>query len=108
MFSLTVSSVGIVTGCIAGFRFTVGARYFSLLHSAQTGSGAHPASCPMDTGGSFPGGKAVSGRETDHSFPSSAEVKKAGAIPPLPHTSSRCGAELIMHRGNFTLPYWFM
>jgi hypothetical protein len=25
----------------------------------QTGSRAHPASYPMDTGGSFPGGKAV-------------------------------------------------
>jgi hypothetical protein len=27
-------------------------------------------------------------RESDHSPPSSAEVKKAGAIPPLPHASS--------------------
>jgi hypothetical protein len=26
------------------------------VHSVQTGSGAHPASHPMDTGGSFPGG----------------------------------------------------
>jgi hypothetical protein len=30
---------------------------FSLLHNMQTGSGAHPASYPMDTWGSFPGGK---------------------------------------------------
>jgi hypothetical protein len=30
---------------------------FSLLHVIQTGSGAHPASYPMDTGGSFPGDK---------------------------------------------------
>jgi hypothetical protein len=28
-----------------------------------------------------------SGREADHSPPSSAEVKSVGAIPPLPHTS---------------------
>jgi hypothetical protein len=28
-----------------------------LLHSVQTGSGAHPVSYPMGTGGSFPGGK---------------------------------------------------
>jgi hypothetical protein len=28
------------------------------------------------------------GRESDHSPPSSAEVKKGGAIPPLPHMSS--------------------
>jgi hypothetical protein len=38
----------------------------------QTGSGAHPASYPMGTGGSFPGGKA---RPADHSPPSTAEVK---------------------------------
>jgi hypothetical protein len=27
-------------------------------------------------------------REDDHSFPSTAEVKTGGAIPPLPHMSS--------------------
>jgi hypothetical protein len=26
------------------------------------------------------------GHKADHSFPSGAEVKKFGAIPPLPHT----------------------
>jgi hypothetical protein len=31
-------------------------QYFSLLHSVQTDSGVHPASYPMATGGSFPGG----------------------------------------------------
>jgi hypothetical protein len=31
----------------------------SLLHVVQTGSGAHPASYPMGTGGSFSGGKAA-------------------------------------------------
>jgi hypothetical protein len=41
----------------------------------QTGSGAHPASCPMGTGGPFPGSKARPGRDADHSPPSSAEVK---------------------------------
>jgi hypothetical protein len=33
-------------------------KRFSLLHSVQTGSGAHPASYPMGTAGDFPGGKA--------------------------------------------------
>jgi hypothetical protein len=47
----------------------------SLLHSIQTGSGAHLASYTMGTGGSFPGGKA------NHSPPSTAEVKNGGAIP---------------------------
>jgi hypothetical protein len=40
----------------------------------QTGSGAHPASCPMGTGGPFPGGEARPGRDADHSHLSSAEV----------------------------------
>jgi hypothetical protein len=31
-------------------------------------------------------------READHSPWSSAEVKNGGAIPPLPHMSSWCGA----------------
>jgi hypothetical protein len=34
-------------------------RKFSLHHRVQTGSGAHPASDPMGTRGSFPGGKAA-------------------------------------------------
>jgi hypothetical protein len=41
----------------------------------HTGSEAHPASCPMGTGGPFPGGKARPGSDADHSPPSSAEVK---------------------------------
>jgi hypothetical protein len=45
------------------------------LHVVQTGSGVHPASHPMGTGGSFPGGKAA-GSEADHSPPTSAEVRK--------------------------------
>jgi len=46
-----------------------------ICHRVQTGSGAYPASCPMGSGGSFPGCKAV-GVAADHSLPSSAEVKK--------------------------------
>jgi hypothetical protein len=45
------------------------------LDCVQTGSGTHSASCPVGTGGSFPGGKARPGRDADHSPPSSAEVK---------------------------------
>jgi hypothetical protein len=40
-------------------RFPARAGNFSLYHGVQTGSGAHPASYPMGTRGSFPGGKAV-------------------------------------------------
>jgi hypothetical protein len=41
----------------------------------QTGSGAHPASCTMGTGGPFPGGKVRPWRDTDHSPPASVEVE---------------------------------
>jgi hypothetical protein len=40
-------------------RFPAGAGNFSLPHRDQNGSGAHPASYPMDMRGSFPGGKAA-------------------------------------------------
>jgi hypothetical protein len=41
----------------------------------QTGSGAHPVSCTMGTGGPFPGGKARPGCDADHSPLSSAKDK---------------------------------
>jgi hypothetical protein len=56
-------------------RFQAGANDFSCSLCVQTGSGAHPASYPMVTGGPFPGGKARPGRDADHSPPSSAEVE---------------------------------
>jgi hypothetical protein len=48
---------------------------FFLLHVVKTGSGAHPASYLMDIRGSSPGVERQR-RETDHSPPASAEVKK--------------------------------
>jgi hypothetical protein len=55
------SSVGIALGYGlddrgSRVRFPVGAGNFSHHHRVQNGSGAHPASYPMDTRGSFPGG----------------------------------------------------
>jgi hypothetical protein len=50
-------------------RFPAGAGNFSLHHSVQNGSGAHAASYPVGTRGSFPGGKAAGP-------PPSAEVKE--------------------------------
>jgi hypothetical protein len=47
----------------------------SFLHVVQTGSGVHPASYLMGTGGSSPRVKQL-GREADDSPPTSAEVKK--------------------------------
>jgi hypothetical protein len=42
-----------------GGRVPVGAGNFSSHHRLQTDFGAHPASYPMGTGGSFPGSKAA-------------------------------------------------
>jgi hypothetical protein len=55
----------------AGITQSVGARFFA---HVQTGPGAHPASCTVNTG-SFPGVKRP-GRGADHPPPSSSEVKK--------------------------------
>jgi hypothetical protein len=43
----------------SGVRFPAGAGNFSLNHRVQYGSGAHSASYPVGTRGSFPGGKAA-------------------------------------------------
>jgi hypothetical protein len=56
-------------------RFPAGAGNFSLHHRVQNDSGARPASYPIGTRGSFPGGK-TAGREADHSPPPSTEVKE--------------------------------
>jgi hypothetical protein len=58
------SSVGIALGDGlddrgSRVRFPAGAGNFSLHHRAQNVSEAHPASYPMGTRGSFPGGKAA-------------------------------------------------
>jgi hypothetical protein len=74
------SSVGIALGYglddrSSKVRFLAGAGNFSLHHHVQNGSGAHPASYPMSTRGSFLEIERP-GREADHSPPSSAEVKE--------------------------------
>jgi hypothetical protein len=40
-----------------GAQFPAGTRDSSVLHSSPTSFGAHPFSCPIGTGGYFPGGK---------------------------------------------------
>jgi hypothetical protein len=66
----------------SGFDFR---QDFSLLHNVQAGYGSHIDSYTMGSGGCFPGGKAGQHRhEADSSSPFSAEVKNAGAMPPLP------------------------
>jgi hypothetical protein len=74
------SSVGVALGYgldVRGsrVRFPAGTGNFSLHYRVQNGSGAHQASYPVGKRGSFPGIKR-SGREADHSPPSSVEVKE--------------------------------
>jgi hypothetical protein len=75
-----------------GVQFPTGAikEPFSLLYCFQTGSGAHPASYPMGSGGSFLGGKVARAWTTHlHLFP---KLKMRGDIPPLPQYAfmARC------------------
>jgi hypothetical protein len=62
----------------SGVQFLAGTRDLSSLHSVHTGSGVHPATYTMDTKGTFQRNKQP-GCETDHSPPSSAEVRNGGA-----------------------------
>jgi hypothetical protein len=101
------SSFGIATDHwlddrMIGVRFPVGSGNFSLRHFIQTGSGAHTASYPMGTRGSFPEGKAA-GREADHSPPSSAEVKECVEI--YLHSSIRLHGVVLKLSTGTNLPF---
>jgi hypothetical protein len=66
-------SVSIVSGYglddrAIGVRSPAGVKDFSCSLCVQTGSGAHPASCTIGTGGPFPGGKARPGMLTTHLY----------------------------------------
>jgi hypothetical protein len=79
---LTMSRVAQWVKCLAtgwtiqaiGVRSPFRWKDFFCSLCAQTGSAAHPASCPMGTGGPFPRARARPGSDADHSPPSSAEV----------------------------------
>jgi hypothetical protein len=53
------SSLGIVTRLRAEFDPQQGQGFFTLRYRVQTGSGVHPVSYPVGSGGLFSGGKAV-------------------------------------------------
>jgi hypothetical protein len=86
-------------------RFPAGAGNFSLHHCVQKGSGAHLASYPMGTRGSFPGRKAAG----SWSWPltSSAEVTNAWSYTSTPQYvfMSWC---LVKHRDNFTFTFYLV
>jgi hypothetical protein len=87
------SSVGITTCYGLGGRGSIPDRdkiFFSSPVLTQALKSTHP---PIQwVSGLFSPGVKRQGREADHSPPSSAEVKKGGAILSLPHTSSWRGA----------------
>jgi hypothetical protein len=74
-FSATVSVYGLHDRVIE-VRSPVEAKDFSSSLSVQTGTGTHPACCTYTrgTGGPSPETKVRTGRDADHSLPSSAEV----------------------------------
>jgi hypothetical protein len=84
------SSVGIALGYGlddrgSRVRFPAGAGNSSLHHRVQTGSGAHPASYPMGTGGSFPGinGRGLKLTTHLHLVPRSKEEWSYTSTPPI-------------------------
>jgi hypothetical protein len=67
-------------------RFPAGAGNFSLHHRVQNGSGAHPASYPMGTRVSFPGGKSGRGVKLTthlHLVPRSKIEWSYNSTPPI-------------------------
>jgi hypothetical protein len=74
LVSVVVSGYGLDDWTIE-FWSPAEVKDFSSSRCVQTGSGAHAASCQVGTGGPFRGGKALLGRDADHSPPSSAEVE---------------------------------
>jgi len=75
---------------------------FSLYHSVQTVSVAHPASYPVGTGASATGVKRP-GREGNHSPPPSAEDKNAWSCTSTPQYVFMAW-HLVKPIDNFTLP----
>jgi hypothetical protein len=79
-------------------RWRLGIRSFD---TVQTGSGAHPASYPMGTGSSFPGGKAVGAWSWPLTSIQCRGQRMRGGIPPLPQYVFMAWC-LVKHRDNFT------
>jgi hypothetical protein len=70
-----------------GYRLVGLDRHEAFLYSVQTGFGAHPTSCPEDTGDFLPGIKRPE-NEAGHSFSSSGGVKNGEAVPLVSRKSS--------------------
>jgi hypothetical protein len=94
-------SVGTATGWTAEFDFQQGKDLF--LYTTKFRPALGPTQPPIQyLPGVVSAGIKVPEDKANHSPPSSIEVKNCKAIPPLPHTPSCCGAQLIKHRDNST------
>jgi hypothetical protein len=106
-------------------RVPAGSGNFSFHHRVQTGSGAHPASYPMGTRRSFPGGKVavvwrwpltyiscrgqrMSGTSPlpQYAFIVSCSVKSAGTSLPLPLSSQRTCHDSGSFSSNLVWSKW--
>jgi hypothetical protein len=85
------------TGWTAGVRLLIEARHFSLLHTVQIGSGAHPASYPMGTGSKADG----AWNRPLASICCRDEECWSYSYSCTPHMSSWRGVEFIKHKDNF-------
>jgi hypothetical protein len=82
-------------------RFPTGAGNFSLHHRVQKGSGAHTASYPMGTRGSFLGGQSGWGVKLTTRIHLVPRSRMLGAIPPFPQYAFMAWC-FVKHRDNFT------
>jgi hypothetical protein len=87
------SSVSLTTDWTTGVRSPTEAEDFSSSLCVQTGSGAHPASYQMGTGGSFPGGEARPGRD---SVPRLSMSRSFSSSPPCAFMVCSGTAELLL------------
>jgi hypothetical protein len=81
-----------------GVRSAAGANDFSSSVCVQTGSGAHPASCTMGTGGPFPGaklGRGVTLTTHPHLVPRSRMSRSYTSSPPPSATMACSGTDLL-------------
>jgi hypothetical protein len=85
--------------------FPEGAGNVSLHHRVQTGSGAHPASYPMSTKGSFPQCKAAGGVKLTTHLHLVPRPRMCGPIPPLLQYASMAWYSFKIAGKTLRLPY---
>jgi hypothetical protein len=103
------SSVGIVLGYGlddqgSRVQFPAGAGNFSLHHHVQNSSGVHPASYPMGTRGSFPGGKVARSMKLTTHLHLVLRSKIDWSYTSTPQYAFMAWC-LVTHRNNFTFTF---